>query len=54
MPFASAKQKRFFGACEGGHANLKCPPKKVLDEFFAADRAAHSKPARKRTKRKQP
>ncbi len=38
MPFKSSKQKRFFGACKGGNATLKCPPKRVLDEFFAADR----------------
>jgi hypothetical protein len=53
MPFKSKKQERFFGMCAGGKAtHAKCPPRAVIDEFFAAERrkkgtAHHTKAMRK-------
>jgi phage FluMu protein Com len=40
MPFKSAKQERFFGMCAGGKGTvrMKCPPRKVIDKFFAEER----------------
>lgn len=37
MPFKSAKQRRFFEACAHGGAKKKCPPKRVVREFIAAE-----------------
>lgn len=45
MPFKSSKQKAFFGVCAGNpqKARSTCPPRKVIDEFFRADRKAKGK-----------
>jgi hypothetical protein len=50
MPFQSEEQRRFFGYCKSHPNDPKCPPPRVIQEFFESESRKESKKKQARRK----